>query len=302
MMKYDIIGLGTAFIDDLLTVDEYPPADHKAEVRGEARAFGGCIGTALAAAARLGRACAYAGVFGDDQLSSSMCKGFAQAGVDCSLVIRQDGATPGHSVIISDRTHHTRNIFYSMGGCTPLPPAAVSDGMVARCKVVLVDHFGPDAALAAAATARKLGRCVVSDIELPDYPRLSEMLGLVDNLICSANFASAVTGQKDPAEAARSLHNGRTCTAVTCGTDGSFFVVGGSTVVAHQPAFKVKTLETTGCGDVFHGAYAAALAEGKSVPECMKFAAAAAAIYASRPSGWKYLATKADVDKMCRNQ
>ena len=119
---FDIIGIGTAFIDDLVTVDEYPPADQKVEIRGEKRAFGGCIGSGLAAAARLGASCAYAGVFGDDQLSASMCEGFAKAGVDCSLVLREQGATPGHSVIIADRTHGTRNIFYNLAGCTPCLP------------------------------------------------------------------------------------------------------------------------------------------------------------------------------------
>jgi sulfofructose kinase len=60
----------------------------------------------------------------------------------------------------------------------------------------------------------------------------------------------------------------------------------------------VESLETTGCGDVFHGAYAAALASGKEILDCLRFASAAAAVFATRPSGWQHLPTAADVNRL----
>ena len=74
--------------------------------------------------------------------------------------------------------------------------------------------------------------------------------------------------------------------AVTCGANGCFYLTEDNPSEArHQPAFKVKAVDTTGCGDVFHGAYAAALARGMSAPERIRFASAAAALKAQKSGG-----------------
>jgi sulfofructose kinase len=86
----------------------------------------------------------------------------------------------------------------------------------------------------------------------------------------------------------------RACTAVTCGREGCYYILA-SAPVQHLPAPRVESLETTGCGDVFHGAYAAALAGGKDVLDCLRFASAAAAVFATRPSGWQHLPATGDV-------
>ena len=80
--RWDILGLGTAFVDDILHVSSYPQADQKQAIASETRAFGGCVATALAAAARLGGRCAYLGVLGNDDLSAAMIHAFAQVGLE----------------------------------------------------------------------------------------------------------------------------------------------------------------------------------------------------------------------------
>jgi sulfofructose kinase len=110
-------------------------------------------------------------------------------------------------------------------------------------------------------------------------------------------LAGRVTGLSDWAKAALALPGAgkRACTGVTVGDKGCYYVLAGEKQARYCSAYKVEVVETTGCGDVFHGAYAAALAQGKDVPACLQLASAAAAVYASRPSGWRYLATPADV-------
>lgn len=123
----------------------------------------------------------------------------------------------------------------------------------------------------------------------------------VDHLIVSKSFAAETTSQADPEEAAKRLHggSGRACTAVTCGSDGCFYLQGRvDGTVRRRATPVVEVIETTGCGDVFHGAYAAALARGGNVVECIRFATAAAAVYASRPGGWQHLPRASDVQKM----
>ena len=63
----------------------------------------------------------------------------------------------------------------------------------------------------------------------------------------------------------------------------------------HLPAPRITARDTTGCGDVFHGAYTLALAEGASVPYAARFATAAAALKAMRGEGWDGMPDRAAV-------
>ena len=67
-------------------------------------------------------------------------------------------------------------------------------------------------------------------------------------------------------------------------------------MVLHQPAFRVETVDTTGCGDVFHGAYAAALREGRPIADRLRFAAAVAALKATRVGGQKGIPSREEVE------
>jgi sugar/nucleoside kinase (ribokinase family) len=144
-----------------------------------------------------------------------------------------------------------------------------------------------------------MGIPVVADMEWADWPLVSEFMAAVDHLLVPHHFAIEVTGLQDPAAAIKALTPElRGCTAVTCGREGCYYMTRRSQTVEHLRAVNVQTVETTGCGDVFHGAYAAALSRGSAIPDCLRWASAAAAVYASRPGGWEYLPTSQDVDTL----
>jgi sulfofructose kinase len=63
---------------------------------------------------------------------------------------------------------------------------------------------------------------------------------------------------------------------------------------------RVQARDTTGCGDVFHGAYALALAEGAAVEDAARLATAAAALKAERGSGWESMPDRADAEALAR--
>ena len=100
-------------------------------------------------------------------------------------------------------------------------------------------------------------------------------------------------------DAARALWNAtRQAAVVTCGADGCWYVGGDDPQVPrHQQAIRVTVVDTTGCGDVFHGAYAAALARGLDLPDRVRLASAAAALKATRRGGQAGIPTKAAVDR-----
>ncbi|MCX6624055.1 MAG: PfkB family carbohydrate kinase, partial [Acidobacteria bacterium] len=155
----------------------------------------------------------------------------------------------------------------------------------ADARVLLLDQLGDDTMIAAAVLARDLGVPTVMDFEWPSAPRVREMMDLAGHLLLPYDFAAEFTGLTDPRAIAAALHHQRPCTAITRGREGCYYASPETRgEVVHLPAVPVVTLETTGCGDVFHGAYAAALSQGRSAPSCLEFASAAAAVYASRRS------------------
>lgn len=299
--RFEVLGLGCTAVDDLLYVQAYPPADAKLRIRRRERQCGGLTATALVAAARLGARCAYAGVLGDDPDSRFVLETFAREGIDTRHVIRQSRARPIRSVIIVDETHQTRNIFYDTAGVIGASPAGPSENLIRACRVLFVDLWGMDGMIRAARVARAAGIPVVGDLERSNTPRFGELFKLADHLIVPEEFARSFTGRRAAAAAAKALwHRDRRAVVVTCGARGCFAVEGPEAEPIHFPAFKVKVVDTTGCGDVFHGAYAAALAEGLNLAERLRLASAAAALKAASRGGQAGIARRETVERFLR--
>ena len=301
--RWDVLGLGCVAVDDLHYVPVYPPPDSKVRVRRREKQGGGLTGTALVAAARLGARCAFAGVLGDDEDSRFVEDNFRREGVDTSPLVRRPGARPICSTIIVDEGGHTRTIFFDLTGSTGADPDAPPAEVIRASRVLFVDHYGVEGMARAARIARAAGRCVVADLERDEHPGFEALLELVDHLIVSRAFAARRTGTEDPAAAARHLWaEGRSVVVVTCGDEGAWFLEAGAAAPAHQPAFRVEVVDTTGCGDVFHGAYAAALARGLDLQGRVRFASAAAALKATRAGAQAGIPTRAAVEEFIQDR
>ena len=94
---FDILGLGAVSVDELISVDAYPPPDQKAHVLHTERQCGGLTATALVAAARFGAKCAYAGALGNDELSLIVRKSLSREGINLDHLLVQADARPVHS-------------------------------------------------------------------------------------------------------------------------------------------------------------------------------------------------------------
>lgn len=294
---YDVLGLGCAAVDDLLYVAEYPLADAKAQVLDRRRQCGGLTATALAAAARLGARCAYAGVLGDDPLSQFVVEALTAAGVDTSPVERRPGARPIHSTIVVDR-RGARTIFFDLDGVVGVEGPNCPAELVRQARVLFVDQLGMGGMLQAAKVAAEAGIPIVGDFESDAAEPFAELFALLDHPIVSAGFARHLTGCADPAAAVDRLWSPRrVAVVVTCGEQGCWYRGADDSQPKHRPAFPVRAIDTTGCGDVFHGAYAAALAEGLPLAARVRLASAAAALKAARPSGPASLPTRDEVER-----
>lgn len=297
---FDVLGLGYAAVDDLIYVESFPPADAKTPVLRAERHCGGLTATALVAAARLGSRCGYAGVFGDDELSAFVQDRMRPEGIDLAHAQQRAGAGPVHSLIVVDETRQTRNIFFDASRATGVdgdwPPVKV----IESSRVLFVDTCGVKAMIRAARIAKAAQIPVVADFERETWPNFSELLALADHLILSRTFAQRLTGANDASAMAKLLWTkGRQVVVVTCGAEGCWYL-DATTSATHQPAFKVEAVDTTGCGDVFHGAYASALARGTDLKERIQFAAAAAALKATKPGGQAGIPTRTAVEAFLR--
>jgi sugar/nucleoside kinase (ribokinase family) len=299
----DVLGLGCTAVDDLLYVTAYPAVETKVQVRRRERQCGGLTATALVAAARLGCRCAFAGVLGDDEDSRFVIDCLQREGVDVGYLVRRAAARPIHSTIIVDESRHTRTILYDLTGSVGADRDLPSAEVIQTARVLFVDHYGVEGMTRAARIARAAGIPVVADLERSDWPGFAQLLELVDHLIVSERFAARQTGEPEPVAAARRLWTSdRQLVAVTSGEKGCWYLTREDPQPQHQPAFPVAEVDTTGCGDVFHGAYAAALAWGLAVPQRMQFAAAAAALKATQPGAQAGIPTRAAVEQFLQQR
>lgn len=281
-MTFDVLGVGCVAIDDVLYVDAFPEADRKIRVLRRERRFGGLTGGALVAAARLGARCAYAGRLGSDEFSRLVEENLTREKIDTTHLPRVADAQPVYSTIIVAATG-TRNVFSCVSGVTGAHDSLPHAEVIRDSRVLFVDHHGVPGSVRAARIAREAGRAVVADLERDDSPQFAELLALVDHLIVPARFACRISGAPDPEEAAiRLWREDRAAIVVTAGASGCWYLSPELQAPTHFPAHPVNVVDTTGCGDVFHGAYAAALANGTELPERIRFATAAAALNASR--------------------
>jgi sulfofructose kinase len=307
----DILGIGVVAVDDLVFLEGFPSPDSKMPIVRRERHAGGLTGTALVAARRMGARCAYAGILGNDELSRFILDSLAAERVSTDSVLRREGARPYHSTILIDTTTKTRTILFDSDGVVGPDPDHLPEKEILSAGVLFVDHLGLAGMVRAARLARGAGIPVVADLEVSSAPLLSALIGLVDHLIVPWNIAAELTGGADGPAAARGLWEapidpgagagraaGRSAVVVTRGTDGSWCISSERPgEVFHQPSFRVETVDTTGCGDVFHGAYAAALRERQPVEERLRFAAAVAALKATRVGGQKGIPTRGEVEK-----
>ncbi len=248
------------------------------------------------AAAKLGGRCAFGGMLGEDDLSRSVEENFRCHGIDVSATVRSRAARPIHAVIIVAEDEQTRNVFYEFSAPIGADIAGPTEDQIRSARVLFVDHIGVEGGLRAAEIARKVGVPIVCDFEEVHDPKFLQLLELVDHLVLSEEFAMKITAATTATSALKELWNPkRDSVVITRGRGGAIYISKNEAKPQHQEAFPVNAVDTTGCGDVFHGAYALALARGKDVAERVRFASAAAALKATKTGGQRGAPNEAEL-------
>jgi sulfofructose kinase len=272
---FQVFGLGQCALDYIGKVDVYPPPDVKCELREASIQGGGPVATALAALARWGLSCYFAGVIGDDIFGRMIETSLQDERIHTGgLVVRKGGASQ-FAFIAAEQSLGRRNIFWQRPTGPGIRPDELDVAVLRQARVFHTDGLFMEASLFAAEKARQAGVLVVVDAGT-----LREgMLGLAklsDCFIVSESFARALTGDHDPIRACQILSE--LCprlVGVTLGEAGYVVMAGGKCTV--KEAYPVEAVDTTGCGDVFHAGFVYGLVHGWDAEKSLDLGAWAAA-------------------------
>lgn len=292
MNRLDLVGVGCVSIDDLLYVDA-SPTDDKGRIQASERQPGGNIATALVAAAGLGASVAFVGRLSDREDGAVVRADLAAHGVDLEFALPDPQARPIRATVVVFQ-QGDRFIAYDDATTIGLLPGDDLTPLL-QARTVLLDTY------ALAPTMTALGSdvnrlLIVADVEAEVD---SASLRQVQHLVLPMPFARQLTGETEPAAIVTALWNDRRATVVvTDGADGVWFRDAARAECQYQPSFEVAVVDTTGCGDVFHGAYAVALARGWDALERVRFAAAAGAICATGRGGRGHLPSQDEIVRL----
>lgn len=267
-----ILVCGLAVLDLVFRVDEIPVRPDKYPADDMVIVGGGCAANAAVAIVRLGGRATLIARVGDDLVGDVIVDGLEVEGVDCGFVQRHPGSRSPVSAVLVDRTGERLVVNYRN---RDLPDDVMRAGeTAARADAVLVDTRWPAVAIAALEAARRRGVPGVVDAEAP-IP--FEVARAASHVVFSRSGLGEFTGLDRVEEAldtARRLVSG--WVAVTLGADGTLVLDQGAPRLIPAPV--VAVVDTLGAGDVWHGAFTLALAEGRPEVEAVRFANAAAAL------------------------
>lgn len=284
MRDFDVIGIGLSALDYLGIVDKYPPpADVKIQMSQFTRQGGGPVATALATLSRLGIRTAFVGKMGDDEVGKLMKKHLAEEEVDVSQVVVEPGASSQPAFIIVDQATGSRTIFWSESKVSPLRASEMDREFVTSARILHLDGLQMEAGLAAARWAKETDITVVLDGDTM-RPGIGELVKLTDVLIASRNFAAQFTGETDLERAIHAMRSqGPEIVGITLGDEGCILSWENKTL--RRSALKVDVVDTTGAGDVFHGAFIYGLFKNWPMEKTAEFANAVAAMKCRKLGG-----------------
>ncbi len=273
----EVVGLGQACVDYRGRISSYPREDEKTELEEFRACCGGPAATAMVALSRLGVFSAFLGSISDDPFGLNILTHLRRERLDVSHLKITPGCTSQFSFIAVNQSGGKRTIFWHRGSAPPLSPKDVDLDSYRNAKVLHVDGLMMEASVEAARQAKALGMTVVMDAGTM-REGAGELTRLVDVLIASRTFPQPLVGSNasplDALHALKTLCPGRI--VVTMGSSGSIGLDGSE--VIRQKAFPVEAVDTTGAGDVFHGAYIYGILRGWSMDRCMRFSSAASAL------------------------
>jgi sulfofructose kinase len=277
MPDYDVVGVGLNATDTVLIVPHFPAYAGKVPFEDEHMSPGGQVASALVACSRLGLRAKYIGSVGDDLRGRIQLESLQGTGINLDHVLLRPGCPNQSAYIIIDRSTGERTVLWQRDDCLKILPEEITDEMIACARLLHIDGHDTPAVARAAEIARRHGIPVTVDVDTI-YHGFDRVLPNVDYLVASSEFPTAWTGETDPFKALATIQDqyGMKVAAMTLGAHGALARENGR--FHYAPAFVVNCVDTTGAGDVFHGAFCYAVLQGMPMSRALEFSNAMAAL------------------------
>ena len=291
---FELVGVGVNATDTAILVSRYPDYNTKMPFLEERMEAGGEVATAVVACQKLGKRSKYIGTVGDDERGRFQIESLRGSGVDINDLRVLPGCPNQSAYILIDRSTGERTILWHRDRRLSLQPEMLSREQVCSGRMLLVDGHDLAAISTAACWSRQARIPVVCDVDtLPD--NVDRLLQHVDYFIASAVFPERYTGEPDPFKALEILRGefGMRLAAMTLGADGVLALE--DSRYLYCPAYEVEAVDTTGAGDVFHGAFCYGLLEGWPLERVLELSCAVAALNCTKVGARGGLATLAEV-------
>lgn len=287
----DVLCVGHASYDLIFSVAHHPCEDEKIFATDLMGCGGGPAANAAITVARLGLKAAFAGYLGKDVYGNAHLQEFINEGVNTHLIARGPSPTPLSTILV--KPDGKRALINYKGNTQPLPLGSL-DFSTINPKVILFDGHEPEISLALAEVARAQGIPLVLDAGSL-HKGTSILMDKVDYLACSEKFARQVAGD-DLQVALTHLAALSPNVIITLGEHGLIWQCGQRR--GALPAFPVTAIDTTGAGDAFHGALAAAIARNMNWQDSLHYANAAGALCCTKIGARPGLPSKQEFDAL----
>jgi sugar/nucleoside kinase (ribokinase family) len=282
MAEFDVVGVGLNATDTVLIVPRFPAYGGKAPFIQEFTSVGGQVATAVVACSRLGLRAKYIGAVGDDERGRLQLDSLRASGIDITHVQQRANCPNQSAYIVVDQSTGERTIFWNRPDCLAISPAQITPDQITCARLLHIDGHDTPAVEHAARIAREQSIPVTVDVDTI-YAGFDRVLPLVDYLIASAEFPIRWTGIEDPCGALIAIERQAhmKVAAMTLGAHGALAWADGR--FYYSPAFVVNCIDTTGAGDVFHGAFCYAVLQKMPIADALEFSNAMAALNCTAP-------------------
>lgn len=277
MGEFDVVGVGLNATDTVLIVPRFPAYGGKAPFTREFLSVGGQVATAMVTCAKLGLRGKYVGTVGDDERGRIQMESLRASGIDIEHVQQRVNCPNQSAYIVVDESTGERTIFWKRPDCLTISPGQITPDQILGARLLHIDGHDTPAVEHAARIARSHRIPVSVDVDTI-YAGFDRVLPLVDYLVSSTEFPGRWTGIEDPCAALVEIQrlNGMRVAAMTLGAHGALAYAEGR--FYYSPAYVVNCIDTTGAGDVFHGAFCYSVLQQMPIADALDFCNAMAAL------------------------
>jgi sulfofructose kinase len=295
-----VLCLGHAAHDLIYRVPSIPTQPVKVVATSFSECGGGMAANAAVAVARLGGDVEYWGRVADDTLGRRILDDLEVEGVDVRSARRVSGCkSPCTSILVADSGERLV--------CSFADPALDPDPgwlplqRVASFDVILADVRWPRGSARLLDAARAVGRPALLDADVAPPAILADLAGRASHVLFSEAGLAVISDGQAPGAALRRAHSeANHVVGVTLGAEGFLWIEGGVEHYLRAPT--IVPVDTLAAGDIWHGAFALALAEGKPSDQAATFANAAAALKCQRPGGRSGAPSRLEVEAVLASE